>query len=130
MNYSTDPSKEEAAYVDTKTDKEDTERRIDHLKLVLQQAQVMDEDPDLTTVDPGDRVTVWDFADGRMRQFDLLGSEEVIGGSEGVSTESPVGKALQGKRVGDVIKVDVPDGHTRDTIHKIEPIPTQQGGKS
>src|SRR4051794_6049624 len=88
VNYSSDPSKEEAAFVETKVEKERTEERIGHLKLVLQNAQVVDEDPDPTTIDPGDRVTVWDFGERQTLQFDLLGSEEILGGRTGVSLDS------------------------------------------
>ncbi len=115
-----DPSKEEAAYFDSRTTKEQLDERIGHLTLVLQHAQVMDDDPDPTRVDPGDRVTVWDFGENREQHFDLVGSEEVTHGRRGVSTASPVGKALLGRRVGDVIEIDVPDGRTRYAIRRIE----------
>jgi len=124
VNYSAnDPAKEEAAYFETRVTKEHTDERIGHLKLVLENAEVVDDDPNPDTIDPGDRVTVWDFTDKRSVQFDLLGSEEVIAGRSGVSLESPVGKALHGKQVGDVVEVEVPDGKARYAIRKIERIP-------
>jgi len=118
-----DPSPEEAAYVDARTTKEDLDGRIGHLTLVLQHAEIVDDDPDLSTVDPGDRVTVWDFSENRELQLDVVGSEEVKHGRRGVSTESPVGKKLLGRRVGDVIEVEVPDGNARYAIRKIERSP-------
>src|SRR3954454_16517352 len=70
VHYSAfDPSPEEAAFVETKTTKEDTEQRIDHLKFVLDRAEVIEEDPDTTRVDPGERVTVWDLEAEEERQF-------------------------------------------------------------
>jgi transcription elongation factor GreA len=130
-NSSGDSSQEEAAYDDAKNTKEDTEQRIGHLKLVLQSAEIVDEDPDLTTVDPGDRVTVYSFAERETLHFDLLGGEEIINGREGVAIDSPVGKALLGRRVGDVIETQVPDGKVRYAIRKIEPIPQDaSAGKS
>ncbi len=123
VNYSSDPSHEEAAYDDTKQTKEINEDRIEHLKTVLANAEVIGEDPDPTRVDPGDRVTVWDFTERQTLQFDLIGGSEVIYGQEGVSIDSPVGKALLGHRVGDVIEVEVPDGKERYAIRQIEPIP-------
>jgi transcription elongation factor GreA len=121
VNYSPDPSKEEAAYVDTKTTKERTEERIGHLQYVLERAEIVDGDPDPKRVDPGDRVTVYDMEARKTQWFDLLGSEEIMHGNrEGISIESPVGKALLGHRVGDVIEVEVPDGKARYTIRKIE----------
>jgi transcription elongation factor GreA len=123
-NYSyADSSPEEAANFETKTTKEETEERIGHLKLVLENAEIIDDDPDPTRVDPGDRVTVWDFSQRQPLQFDLLDGEEIINGREGVALDSPVGKALLGKRIGDVVEVEVPDGKVRYCIRKMEPIP-------
>jgi transcription elongation factor GreA len=124
VNYSAnDPAKEEAAYFETRTSKEHTDERIGHLKLVLEHAEVVDDDPNPETIDPGDRVTVWDFSEKHTVQFDLLGSEEIIAGRQGISLESPVGKALHGKKVGDVVEVEVPDGIAKYAIRKIERIP-------
>src|SRR4051812_45720696 len=78
VNYSSDPSKEEAAYFETKVTKEETGERIGYLKLVLQHAEIIDKDPDPARVDPGDRVTVWDFKERKPLQFDLVGSAEVV----------------------------------------------------
>jgi transcription elongation factor GreA len=118
-----DPSPEEAAYFDARVTKEQLDERIGHLTLVLQHAEIVEKDPDPQRVDPGDRVTVWDFADNRERQFDLVGGEEVIAGRQGVSIESPVGKALLGRHVGDEIELDVPEGKARYAIRRIERIP-------
>jgi transcription elongation factor GreA len=122
-----DPSPEEAAYFDARTTKEQLDERIGHLTLVLQHAEVVDDDPDLSTVDPGDRVTVWDFGENRELQLDVVGSEEVKQGRRGVSTDSPVGKELLGRRVGDVIEVQAPGGQVRYTIRKIERSPAGAG---
>ncbi len=119
--FDVDPSHEEGAYDNAREDKETTEERIGHLKLVLEHADVIgDEDPDPGRVDPGERVTVWDVMERTTRQFDLIGREEAIAGREGISLDSPVGKALLGRRVGDVVTVDVPDGKARYAIRKIE----------
>jgi transcription elongation factor GreA len=123
VNYSNDPMSETGAYFDRRVTKEHTEERVNHLRLVLERAEVIDEDPDPLRVDPGDRVTVWDFTAHKTRQFDLLGSREVVFVRDGVSIDSPVGQALLGKQVGDVIEMDVPDGHSRYAVRKIERIP-------
>ena len=69
---------------------------------------------------------MWDFKERKPLQFDLVGGPEVINGREGVAIDSPVGKALQGHRVGDVIEVEVPDGAARYAIRKIERIPAEK----
>jgi transcription elongation factor GreA len=127
VNYSAnDPMAEDAAYFDRRVTKEYTQERLNHLRLVLEHAEVIDEDPDPHTVDPGDRVTVWDFKARKTRQFDLLGSREVVFVRDGVSIDSPVGQALLGRRVGDVVEVTVPDGTSRYAVRKIERIPQQE----
>jgi transcription elongation factor GreA len=112
---------EEATYHDVMENKERLDSRIAHLRRVLLRADIIsDEDPDPTRVDPGERVTVWDFAEKAEIVFQLLSTEEVARGLSGVSTESPVGRALLGRRVGDVVEVEVPDGKAKYAIRKIE----------
>jgi transcription elongation factor GreA len=117
-----DPSVEMGAYVDARTMREQIDQRIVYIRQTLDQAEIIEEDPDPTRVDPGDRVIVWDIAAGEERQFDLYGSAEVVIGGEGVSIESPVGQALLGRRVGEVVDVEVPDGKVRYAIRSIEHI--------
>ncbi len=120
--WTSDPSPEEAAFVEAKVTKERTDERIGYLTLVLEHAEFIDEDPDPLRVDPGERVTVWDLDAREERQFTLVGSAEAIAGLEGVPIDSPMGKALLGHRVGDVVEVEVPDGKARYVIRKIEHI--------
>lgn len=114
---------EEAAFFEVQTMKEHVEERIGHLRLVLEHAEVVDEDPDPNRVDPGDRVTVWDLETLEERTFDLIGSTEATYIREGVSIESPVGQALLGRKVGEIVEVAVPDGRARYAIRAISPIP-------
>lgn len=119
----TDPSVEMGAYYANRIMREQIDQRIVYIRRALEQAEILGDDPDPHRVDPGDRVTVLDIAAQQERQFDLLGSlEVVINEGEGVSIESPVGKALLGRRVGDVVEVDVPDGKARYAIRQIERI--------
>ncbi len=114
---------EEATYHDIMAAKERLDSRIARLRRILQLAEVIgDEDPDPLRVDPGERVTVWDFSENEEVVFDLLGSEEVAHGGlgRGISIESPVGRALLGRRVGDVVEVEVPDGKAKYAIRRID----------
>ena len=117
-----DPMPEEAAEFQTKFDKEGTDEHIGHLQLVLENAQIVEDDPDLSTVDPGDRVTLWDFRDKQEMALDLVGGTEVVEGHDGIAVDSPVGKAILGQRVGDVVTVETPDGMLRYAIRAIAPI--------
>ncbi len=120
VNYSSDVSSEEAASDEVYDDLDRTRERIGHLKMVLEQA-VIAEDSGAKVVDPGERVTVYDEDAKETFEFILIGGEEAIAGREGVALDSPVGKALVGKRVGETVEAETPDGVVRYTIRKIAP---------
>jgi transcription elongation factor GreA len=114
---------ENAVFYDLVFDKDRLFERIQNLRYVLGRAEVIDEDPDPNRVSPGNRVVLWDFASKEEVTFNLISPEEVRHGLRGISTESPVGKALLERSVGEVIEVKVPDGTARYAIRKIGPIP-------
>jgi transcription elongation factor GreA len=113
---------EEATFFDAMVEKERLDERIGHLRYVLEHAEIINGDNDPDLVDPGDRVTVWDLNNKEEVVYDLIGSEEVAHGRHGVSIKSPVGQALIGHRIGDVVEVEIPDGIARYTIRKIVPL--------
>ena len=52
-------------------------------------------------------------------EFSIVGSAEADPMENKISNESPVGSALIGKKVGDIIEVQVPDGIVSTSIgHK------------
>ncbi|MBZ0276058.1 MAG: GreA/GreB family elongation factor, partial [Anaerolineae bacterium] len=118
-NDDTSPG-EEPTFFDAVVAKERLNERILYLKDVLARAEIIEEDADPTRVTPGNRVTVWDMVEKEQLIFDLLSGEEVAHGRHGVSLESPVGKALMGHQIGDVVEVVIPDGRARYKIRKIE----------
>lgn len=116
-----DPSREEAAATDGQVERERTEDRIGHLQHVLGSAKIIEEN-DPATVDVGDRVTVYDMSARELLKFELRSSDEIIGGATGISVDSPVGQALNGKRIGDVVTVAIPDGEAHYAVREIVPI--------
>lgn len=118
-NDDTSPG-EEPTFFDAVVAKERLNERVAYLKAVLARAEIIEEDEDPTRVTPGNRVTVWDMSEKEEMVFDLLSSQEVSHGRRGVSLDSPVGKALVGRQVGDVVELAVPDGVVRYKIRKIE----------
>lgn len=113
---------------ESRTRKEWTDEQIGHLRYILERAELYD-DPNPMCIDPGERVTLWDFDEKAEFQLDVLSSAEITTRANvgpdvrDVSTASPLGQALIGKCVGDVVEVEIPDGHLRYAIRKIEPIP-------
>lgn len=119
-NSADDNVPEEGAEVDIRTTQEYFNERVRRLEFVLNRAEIIDEDSDPERVNIGDRIVVWDFQDQQERVFDIVSSEEAIHTQQGVSADSPVGKALLGKRIGDIIEVDVPDGIARFSVRRME----------
>jgi transcription elongation factor GreA len=70
-------------------------------------------------VSMGSTVTVVDV-DGVEETYTILGAPEARPTEGRISNESPVGKALMGKRVGDQIAVKVPSGSLEYTIKSIK----------
>ncbi len=118
-----DDQGEEAVFFDAMVSKERLDERVSHLQNVLARAEIIDADEDPNTITPGNRVTVYDSSEKEEFTLDLLDSEEITHGRRGVSLDSPVGKALLGKKVGDRVKVQVPDGLVTFRVRNIEMIP-------
>jgi len=58
----------------------------------------------------GSHVVVLDLSRDQEHSYDLVTSEEADAGRGKISTSSPIGKGLLGKRVGDTVKIQIPDG--------------------
>lgn len=67
----------------------------------------------------GSRVTVHDD-EGEEEQYWIVGSAEVDPGHGKISNESPVGHALLGRRIGEVIEVQIPAGTVRLKVAAID----------
>ncbi|PJF34199.1 MAG: hypothetical protein CUN57_00150 [Phototrophicales bacterium] len=121
-----DDQGEEAVFFDAMISKERLDERVSHLQDVLARAEVIDADADPDTITPGNRVTVYDTVEKEEFTMDLLDTEEITHGRRGVSLDSPVGRALLGKHVGDRVKVEVPDGIVTYKVRKIDMIPDDE----
>ncbi|MBM3492950.1 MAG: transcription elongation factor GreA [Armatimonadetes bacterium] len=111
---------ENAEYEEAKTEQAFVEGRILELQRVLQQARVLNE-TDIPTdrVGIGSCVTVRDEDADELWDITLVGSLESDPDQDRISDESPVGRALLGKQVGDVVQVSVPDGRALYRVERI-----------
>lgn len=116
----TDSEGEDPQLFNILSQKNYVDERIVNIKRILANAVVMDEDPDPDTANAGDRVVVLDVDEDEEIVFDLLDSAEVVHSRRGISTKSPVGQALLGKKVGDVVTVKTPDGKVKFQILRFE----------
>jgi transcription elongation factor GreA len=58
----------------------------------------------------GSQVVVFDVNKDEEHTYHLVTSEEADVANGRISTSSPIGKGLLGKRVGDTVKIQIPDG--------------------
>jgi len=111
---------ENAEYDDAKNEQAMLEAKIAGLEDKLRSATVIDA-ADLGTdvVRVGSTVHVTD-GDGEKLKYMIVGSAEAKPGLKKLSNESPVGKALVGRKRGDEVVFATPKGERRLTITKIE----------
>ena len=98
-----------AEYDEAKTEQSFVEGRIQELERLLSSAKMIEEPTRGDFVRMGSHVRVVD-ADGDEQTYYLVGSHEADPRRGLVSNESPIGRALIGKRPGDEVTVVAPGG--------------------
>jgi transcription elongation factor GreA len=113
---------ENSEYDDAKNEQAMLERQIAELEEKLRGAQVIDEKSVSTeAVAVGTTVHVKDQKTEKSVKYKIVGSSEANPSENKLSNQSPVGKALIGKKRGDLVSVPVPRGPARKLkITKIE----------
>ena len=94
------------------------EARIQELEYKLEHATII-ENTDKDTVNVGNEVTILYVDDDEEETYNIVGSLEADVFSNKISNESPIGVAIIGKKVGDVIPVEGPNGSYDVKIVKI-----------
>jgi transcription elongation factor GreA len=111
---------ENAEYDDAKNEQAMLEARIAQLEDKLRSATVIDaSDLDTSVVRVGSTVHVED-ATGKATKYTIVGSAEAKPADLRLSNESPVGKALLGRKSGEEVKFTTPRGERRLKITKID----------
>lgn len=105
--------KENSEYHDAKNDQSMLETKILRLRERLLKAEIHAGDGDSDVVGFGSRVSVLDEASGRELSYTLVAAVSADAAGGRLSIESPVGRALVGARVGDVVAVATPKGDRR-----------------
>ncbi|HET6829851.1 MAG TPA: transcription elongation factor GreA [Solirubrobacterales bacterium] len=113
---------ENSEYDDAKNEQAMLEQRIAQMEERVRRAIVVDKNKvDTGVVSVGVKVHVKDQKTGDSRKFQLVGSAEANPAEEKLSHESPIGKALMGRKRGEIVSVEVPRGPARKLkITKIE----------
>lgn len=109
---------ENAEYEDAKNEQAFVEGRILTLETMLSNAVIIDEHGSNDVVNLGCHVTVKEAGNGT-EEYMLVGAAEANPKQGRISNESPLGRALLGRRVGDEVKVQAPAGALSFRIVKI-----------
>jgi transcription elongation factor GreA len=104
---------ENAEYEDARNERAFVEGRILTLETILSKAVLIEDGTGPTDrVGLGSRVTVVevDGEEGEPENYHVVGSAEADPVAGRISNESPLGRRLMGSKVGDIVKVNAPDG--------------------
>lgn len=103
--------KENSEYHSAKDDQAHMETRILFLERMIKQSRVVDADSvDLNEVSVGNYVILNDIEFAEKIEYRIVGPAEADVAKNKISYESPLGKELLGKKVGDIINVNAPMG--------------------
>jgi transcription elongation factor GreA len=105
---------ENAEYSEAREQQETLESRIDELEDIVKNASVIKKLTSQEFIDLGCEVEV--ESKGKTRLFTIVGSNEAKPEEGLISNESPVGRAIIGKKVGDSARVLTPAG---EIIYKV-----------
>jgi len=110
---------ENAEYDAAREEQRSNEGKIAELEYRIKNAEICEEDTSTGYVHLGSVVTVYDDDLEESAEYTITSVTEVDAMAGKISVESPVGAALLKKKVGDVVKVDCPDGAYTLKILKI-----------
>ena len=112
---------ENAEYDAAKDEQRDIETRIEEIEKILKNAEVVVEDEvDLDKISVGCTVVLYDKEFDEEVEYKIVGSTEANSLAGKISNESPIGKALLGKKAGETIVVETQSGLLEFDVLKID----------
>jgi transcription elongation factor GreA len=110
---------ENSDYQEARDEQMRLEQRINQIEDILRSSAIIHKAGGaVTTIRLGTHVKV--KRDGKLSEYTIVGSNESNPVEGLVSNESPIGKALLGKRAGETIVLKTPKGEVKITISSIE----------
>ena len=102
---------ENAEYDAAKDEQRDIEARIEEIEEIIKNSEILDEKTiNFDKIHVGCTVVIKDQASKKELTYQIVVSTEVDSRKGKISYESPIGKALMDKEIGDVVEVTVPAG--------------------
>jgi transcription elongation factor GreA len=112
---------ENAEYDAAKDEQREIEARIEEIDKILKNAEVVVEDEvEVDVINIGCKVKILDVEFDDEMEYKIVGSTEANSLKGKISNESPVGKALIGARIGDIVNVETHSGVLQYKILEIQ----------
>lgn len=108
---------ENSEYLEAREEQTRLERQIAETEEILRNVTIIKGGVSKEAAEVGSAVEV--LRDKKSSQFIIVGSEEAKPEAGYISNESPLGQALLGKKVGEVVEIVTPSGKLRYKIQKI-----------
>jgi len=111
---------ENAEYQEARQEQGKSENRIKYLVGLLKKAEIVTMHHS-NAVEIGSTVTLQKAGEKEKKEFTIVGSEEADTAAGRISSHSPLGQALVGKKKGEVFAFTAPSGKTMEyTVVKID----------
>ena len=112
---------ENAEYDAAKDEQRDIETRIEEIEKILKNAEVVvEEEVDIDKISIGCKIRILDCEFDEELEYKIVGSTVANSLKGKISNESPVGKALLGKKVGDTVTVETQMGELTYKVLEIQ----------
>lgn len=113
---------ENAEYDAAKDEQRDVEARIEQIDAILKNAEVVVEDEvEYDKINVGCKVRVHDMTYDEDMEYKIVGSTEANSLEGKISNESPVGRALLGKKIDDIVDIETQAGIMKYKVLDIGP---------
>ena len=111
---------ENAEYDEARNEQAKVEARIMELEALIENAEIIDESSmDARSISLGSLVTLYDEDYDEEITYSIVGSNQADPLEQKISDQSPIGRALMGKRAGDRVTVTAPAGELHFTIREV-----------
>ena len=106
-------------YKAAKRERGRNEGRIKYLERMIKTAQIIEDSTDENEVGLGKIVTIYFIDDNFSMDYEIVTTMSTDAVNNKISIESPLGKVIYNRKVGDILQVDSPDGEYSIKIEKI-----------
>lgn len=110
---------ENPEYEDAKNEQAFVEGRILEIETILANAVLIENKGPANEVRLGSKVTITEVGSGSKEHYIIVGSAEADPAGGRISNESPLGRALLGHKVNDIVSVQAPEGEIKFKITHI-----------